>query len=230
MKNIAIILFTLICCLSINYANAQQPQRRICTDEELTFTVTHSDVLCDGTESTAMVNIEHSNHGNTNVFWFEWSTGDISQVIPIYSSGQYSVTITDTYNACSKSQNFEILQAPAVNVSLTKTDVTCFGKNDGTMTAVVNGGVGPFSYNWSTTLHTETITNLVPGTYSVTVTDDNQCTARATASIVEPTRLRNSSTKGATCAYVDFFVVGSSGPWLEAYDMTAMAPESAPHV
>ena len=99
-----------------------------------------------------------------------------------------TVTITDTYNACSKSQNFEILQAPAVNVSLTKTDVTCFGKNDGTMTAVVNGGVGPFSYNWSTTLHTETITNLVPGTYSVTVTDDNQCTARATASIVEPTR------------------------------------------
>ncbi|MBQ2573264.1 MAG: PKD domain-containing protein, partial [Bacteroidales bacterium] len=188
MKNIAIILFTLICCLSINYANAQQPQRRICTDEELTFTVTHSDVLCDGSESTAMVNIEHSNHGNPTLFWYEWSTGGIDQVIPIYSSGQYSVTVTDTYNACSKSWYFEILQAPAVNVSLSKTDVTCFGQNDGTMTANVTSGTEPFSYNWSIPLHTETVTNLIPGTYSVTVTDNNQCTARATASIVEPTR------------------------------------------
>ncbi|MBQ6275585.1 MAG: PKD domain-containing protein [Bacteroidales bacterium] len=188
MKNIAIILFTLICCLSTNYANAQQPQRRICTDEELTFTVTHSDVLCDGSESTAMVNIEHSNHGNPTLFWYEWSTGGIDQVIPIYSSGQYSVTVTDTYNACSKSWYFEILQAPAVNVSLSKTDVTCFGQNDGTMTANVTGGTEPFSYNWSIPLHTETVTNLIPGTYSVTVTDNNQCTARATASIVEPTR------------------------------------------
>ena len=188
MKNIVIILFTIICCLSVNYMNAQQPVRDICTDEELLFTVTHSDVLCDGTESTAMVNIEHGGGGNTDVFWYEWSTGDISQVIPIYSSGQYSVTVTDTYNACSKSWNFEILQAPAVNVSLSKTDVTCYGKNDGTMTANVTGGTEPFSYSWSTTMHTETVTNLIPGTYSVTVTDGNQCTARATASIVEPTR------------------------------------------
>ncbi|MBR5982570.1 MAG: PKD domain-containing protein [Bacteroidales bacterium] len=188
MKKVIIILLALICYISADYAYAQQPVRRICTDEELVFNVTHNDVICDGTESTAMVNIEHSNHGNTNVFWFEWSTGEISQVIPIYNSGQYSVTVTDTYNACSKTENFEVLQAPAVNVSITKTDVTCYGQNDGIMIAIVNGGTEPYSYSWSTTLHSDTITNLIPGTYSVTVTDNNDCTARATASIVEPTR------------------------------------------
>lgn len=188
MKKTIKILFTIICCISVNYANAQQPTRRICTSEELEFTVTHSTVLCDGSESTAMVNIEHGGGGHTDVFWYEWSTGEISQVIPIYSSGQYSVTVTDTYNACSLSHNFEILQAPAVNTSISKTDVTCYGRNDGTMTANVIGGVEPFSYNWSTTLHSATITNLVPGTYAVTVTDDNGCTARAAASIVEPSR------------------------------------------
>lgn len=190
MKKTFKILFAIILCISANYANAQQPTRRICTDEELEFTVTHSTVLCDGSESTAMVNIEHGGGGNTDVFWFEWSTGEISQVIPIYSSGQYSVTVTDTYNACSKSQYFEILQAPAVSATIEKTDVTCYGRNDGTMTAVGIGGVEPFSYNWSTTLHSETIQNLVPGTYSVTITDDNGCTARAAASIVEPSRFR----------------------------------------
>ncbi len=188
MRRIVKIIFALTCCFSTDYANAQQPTRRICTEEELSFTVTHSTVLCDGSETTAMVNIVHGGGGNTDVFWYEWSTGEISQVIPIYASGQYSVTVTDTYNGCSLSQNFEILQAPAVNTTISKTDVTCFGFNDGTMTAEVNGGTEPFSYNWSTTLHSQTINNLVPGTYSVTVTDNNGCTARATASIVEPSR------------------------------------------
>jgi len=188
MKKIVIILLTIIGCLSANYVNAQQP--RICTEEELEFTVTHEDVICDGAATSAMVNIVHGGGGNNDVFWYEWSTGGISQSIQIYNSGIYSVTVTDTYNACIGTETFEILQAPAVNVSLSKTDVTCYGKNDGIMVANVSGGTEPYSYNWSTTMHTDTITNLVPGTYSVTVTDDNQCTAMARASIVEPTLFR----------------------------------------
>ena len=73
-------------------------------------------------------------------------------------------------------------------MTISKTDVTCFGRNDGTMTANVTGGTAPFTYNWSTTMQTATVTNLIPGTYSVTVSDGNQCTARATASVVEPSR------------------------------------------
>lgn len=184
MKKLTNILFVVICCLIASYANAQQPVRRICDASELEYTVTHSDVLCDGAESTSMVNIVHGG----GAYWFEWSTGAISQVVPIYSPGTYSVTVTDTYNACSLSQTFQILPAPAVNVTLSKTDVTCYGRNDGTMTANVTGGTAPFTYSWSTTMHTPTVSNLIPGTYSVTVTDENQCTARATASVVEPPR------------------------------------------
>jgi len=188
MKKLINILLIVILCLSVNYMSAQQPVRRTCTSTELAYTVTHSDVLCDGAESTAMVNITVGGGGNTDVFFFEWSTGEISQVIPIYSSGTYSVTVTDTYNACSLSQTFQILPAPSVDVTISKTDITCYGRNDGTMTANVTGGTEPFSYNWSTTMHSASVANLIPGTYSVTVTDDNQCTARATASVVEPPR------------------------------------------
>ncbi|MCF0207419.1 MAG: SprB repeat-containing protein, partial [Bacteroidales bacterium] len=167
------------------------------------FTVSHSTVLCDGSESTAMVNIINGGGGNTDVFWFEWSTGEISQVIPIYSAGNYSVTVTDTYNACNKSMNFEILQAPNVNLQLIKTDVTCYGFNNGIMSAVPSNGVEPYEYSWSTTLHNQTIDNLVPGTYSVTVTDANGCSARATASIIEPPLFLYSVTPNQGICYGD---------------------------
>lgn len=68
MKKLINILFVIICCFAANYANAQQPVRRTCDNTELEFTVTHSDVMCDGTESTAAVNIVHGGGGNNNVF------------------------------------------------------------------------------------------------------------------------------------------------------------------
>jgi gliding motility-associated-like protein len=58
-------------------------------------------------------------------------------------------------------------------VSTTPVSATC-GNNDGTATANVTGGVGPFSYSWNTTpvQTTQTATGLAPGTYAVTVTDN----------------------------------------------------------
>ena len=57
-------------------------------------------------------------------------------------------------------------------VTFTTTNVTCFGANDGCITAVVGGSsVGQLSYLWSTGDTTNTICGLAPGQYFVTVTD-----------------------------------------------------------
>lgn len=82
-------------------------------------------------------------------------------------AGSYTVTVLDDNN-CSTPTNFMILQPPPLNL----TGIT---SNNG-IDIAVNGGTAPYTYLWSTGTTTEDLTNLMPGTYTVTVTDANGCT------------------------------------------------------
>lgn len=68
------------------------------------------------------------------------------------------------------------------------TNVSCYGGSDGSITASVSGGVGPFTYLWSPTgATTSTITGIAAGTYTVTVTDNSDMsTSTATAVVTQP--------------------------------------------
>ncbi|WP_170309959.1 M12 family metallo-peptidase [Seonamhaeicola maritimus] len=54
------------------------------------------------------------------------------------------------------------------------TDVTCGSSSDGTASVVASGGTGNYSYSWSNGETSSSISNLSPGTYSVTVDDGNE--------------------------------------------------------
>lgn len=75
--------------------------------------------------------------------------------------------------------NFEVV-APQVPLSaeLTSTDETCAGSSDGSATATPTGGLAPYTYMWSNSEMTMTITDLASGTYSCVITDaaDNSFT------------------------------------------------------
>lgn len=65
-------------------------------------------------------------------------------------------------------------QILAVNISTSPSSCTA---NTGTATAVISGGIGPFTYTWSTgQIGVTSISNLGPGNYSLTVNDLNACT------------------------------------------------------
>ena len=70
-----------------------------------------------------------------------------------------------------------ISQPPQLVATLTVDDVNCMGTPLGSATVSVNGGVTPYSYNWSTGAMTSSITNLAQGGYSLTVKDANNCMA-----------------------------------------------------
>jgi hypothetical protein len=75
----------------------------------------------------------------------------------------------------------------ALVVDASKTDVTCNGVADGAISVLItSGGVPSYTYDWSNMATTQTITNLAPGTYSVTVTNANGCTATTSTTITEP--------------------------------------------
>jgi hypothetical protein len=74
------------------------------------------------------------------------------------------------------------VQEPACNLSAnaTGTDVSCNAGTDGTATATALGNLVPVTYLWSNGETTASITGLVAGTYTVTVTETPSCTATAT--------------------------------------------------
>jgi len=101
------------------------------------------------------------------------------------SAGIYTVTVTDV-NGCSISTSTTVLQPTQLTVSTSVTNVSCLSFGDGIATANPTGGVGPYTYNWGGGGTNQTITNLAAGTFFVTVTDANQCTASASAIITQP--------------------------------------------
>jgi hypothetical protein len=71
-------------------------------------------------------------------------------------------------------------------VTLNPTNATCPVPNNGSITAVVAGGVSPYTYRWNNLSTSATINNLSPGTYRVTVTDDAGCTMSQSVTITQP--------------------------------------------
>ena len=76
--------------------------------------------------------------------------------------------------------------------SVVVNNLSCFESNDGSISlnigaTTVTGGTAPYNFNWEgpggTTFNTENITNLVPGVYVLTVTDQIGCFATYTANI-----------------------------------------------
>ena len=78
-------------------------------------------------------------------------------------------------------------------VTIDTNHVICYGQSNGS-TAFPSGGVGPYTYLWSTSETTQTINNLSAGSYSVVVQDANFCQHTVYFDIVEPDDLILSTT------------------------------------
>lgn len=116
-------------------------------------------------------------------YLYNWSNGQSSNPATGLCDGTYSVTITDSAG-CDTMTTVTILQPDGIdNVTVTATDVKC--GNMGTCTASVAGGTEPYTYQWSNNNTTSGISDLPPGTYSVTVTDANNCTGTSEGTVSE---------------------------------------------
>ncbi|MFN7593584.1 MAG: beta strand repeat-containing protein, partial [Bacteroidota bacterium] len=96
------------------------------------------------------------------------------------TSGNYTFDYT-TSGGCDSTVTVTLTvnQAPQLNIVTTNT--TC-GQNNGGLVLTANGATS-YQYQWSTGSTTQNLTNLPPASYTVTVTDNNGCTASATTNI-----------------------------------------------
>ncbi|GAB3999735.1 hypothetical protein GCM10028807_50790 [Spirosoma daeguense] len=109
---------------------------------------------------------------------YRWNTGEITQSISATIAGTYSVTLTATNN-CTTSASVVVSQdnnSPVVTINPGNATLSCVNPS------VSLSAVGSGTYRWSTGATTQVISITAAGTYSVTLTAPNGCTA--TASIV----------------------------------------------
>src|SRR5690606_37416378 len=122
--------------------------------------------------------------GGTGAIAYTWDVpGGNPNAAP---AGIYTVTATDN-NGCTATSTIEVTEPELLEVSVTPTDALCNGTSTGSLTSTVTGGTGNYYYTWSAIPSTDpNPIDIAAGSYTVTVTDDNGCTATAVATIDQP--------------------------------------------
>lgn len=100
----------------------------------------------------------------------------ISPLNPMPSGTPYTISVTDAIG-CSVEMTGTTGAFVPLSVEIDHTDESILGMADGSATASPMNGSAPYTYSWSNGATTPTITDLAPGTYTVTITDSNGCTA-----------------------------------------------------
>lgn len=164
----------------------------------LAAVATSTDVTCNGfANGTAMVSVS----GGTTSYSYSWSpSGGSAANANGLSGGTYTCTITDANN-CGIQKTVTIAEPSALAGNATINHVSCNGANDGSVTISASGAIPAYSYSWLPNISsTSSASNMAPGTYSCTISDQNSCTLTLNIVVTEPAVLAATvSSTNVTC-------------------------------
>jgi hypothetical protein len=174
---------------------------------------TSKDVSCfGGSDGFATA----SASGGTPPYSYSWSSGGNGATESGLPAGTYVVTVTDAASAQATANVILSQPSAALGSSISATNVSCAGDNDGSIDLTVTGGTAPYTYSWSTGATTQDLSGLAAGAYNVTITDANGCQTTDGATISEPAALSLSlqvtdeSGAGASDGAIDLTVSGGT--------------------
>lgn len=144
----------------------------------LTSTVSTTAAICAASNGSASVTITNG----TSPYTYAWSNGGINAAINNVAAANYTVTITDSKGCVGENTATVAIGGTTLNSTTSSTSATC-AVTDGTASVTVNNGQQPYTYAWSNSGNTASITGLTAGNYSVTVTDANGCTGSNSVSV-----------------------------------------------
>jgi Glycine rich protein/SprB repeat/Secretion system C-terminal sorting domain len=153
------------------------------------FTATVSQgafIACNG-QSTASLTAAPS--GGSSPYSYSWApSGGTAATASGLAAGTYTVTVTDNIGSTT-TQTFTVTQPSVLSTVTTGTAVSCFGGSNGAASTSPSGGTSPYTYAWSTGGTASSISGLIAGVYSCTVTCSNGCTTTTSTTISEPALL-----------------------------------------
>jgi gliding motility-associated-like protein len=145
----------------------------------LTVTISSTDAncfaSCDGSSDAAA-------SGSFTPYSYNWSNGASTDTLSALCAGTYSVVVSD-FIGCT-ALNSVIINEPSALTYTTASITSHCNLPDGSASITVSGGVPGYSYVWSPGGQTnDTAINLVPGNYTVIVSDAQNCQVTATVNV-----------------------------------------------
>jgi len=138
-----------------------------------------AEVLCNG-DSTGQITALSFN--GSPPFDFNWSIGErnindeMNDTLSGLQAGNYDVTVTDSEGCVGITNEVELADPPLLSYKLNQlSNLKCYGDEDGFIDINIEGGTKPYQFNWSNNMNTEDIDALSVGSYTVTITDNNDC-------------------------------------------------------
>jgi len=164
--------------VTITDANGCTTTTTITINEPPSLTITSTPSTCGSNDGTATV----TPSGGTPGYTYLWSDGQTTSTATGLAGGTYSVTVTDA-NGLTSSTSVAVTESSPIIATTSHSNETCVGSSDGHVAVSTSGGVGQMTFLWSNGATTDVVNNLSVGTYTVTVTDQNGCTASSTETI-----------------------------------------------
>jgi len=196
--------------------------------EELTASIVKKDILCFG-NNTGEITVEVKGgvvFDSENDYHYRWSGPNNflsnEKKCTNLVAGVYELIVTDQNN-CSKKIPVYLTHPDELKLNVKSTAITCYGSNNGTITANITGGTAPYVIVWSNYANGTELTNLKPGEYTITVTDANNCIKSEAITIseaefsIQPT-FKNVSCNGANDGSINLNIKGGVLPVKVSWD------------
>jgi len=129
--------------------------------------------------------------GGTQPYSYVWNTSPVQtgMVATALSVGTYTVTVLDI-NDCQSVTDVTITEPEILNISIdNKSNVSCYGDDNGSIDISVTGGTTSYSYSWSNGATSQNISDLSEGDYDLVVTDVKGCKDSISRGISQPDSL-----------------------------------------
>jgi len=166
---------------------------------------------------------------------YDWNDGNgfvTNSNLNNIPSNTYQLNIRDA-NLCAGVFEFTVDQPDELTLDIDTTNISCRGADDGMITTMVEGGTGDYQYQWNNNQTGEQITNLIEGTYSIVVVDDNDCQISGSATITEPSLIdlaigdiQNAACFGDNTGSIAVIATGGNGNYEYSVDATRFQSSS----
>ena len=176
--------------------------KEVTEPDALELTMSSVASLCYGKPmGQASVSVEGGTEGSG--YHYAWTDGSDNPVggdeasITNIAKGTYTVNVLDG-NSCPATKTVTVGEATEMKLTMSQTAARCYNTASGTATVDVEGGTDPYqSYTWKnddneTVGSEQTATGLLPGTYTVTVIDQNGCEKSNSITVQNTTQIEPS--------------------------------------